>query len=146
MKKNQNGITLIALVITIIVLLILAGVSIAMLTGDNGILNQATRAKGDSLQAEAADKINMALNAEYGNILADKALSTDVLTANGLESADFVAEPATDKSITAEKVLEIKPTTTGKYKDYANTMSGTITYDSKTEKYTITPASYPVKK
>ena len=43
--KRQNGITLIALVITIIVLLILAGVSIAMLTGENGILNQAQEAK-----------------------------------------------------------------------------------------------------
>ena len=39
--KSTKGITLIALVITIIVLLILAGVSIAMLTGDNGILSQA---------------------------------------------------------------------------------------------------------
>lgn len=38
--RNQRGITLIALVITIIVLLILAGVSIAMLTGDNGILTK----------------------------------------------------------------------------------------------------------
>ena len=37
-KENDKGITLIALVITIIVLLILAGVSIAMLTGENGIL------------------------------------------------------------------------------------------------------------
>lgn len=42
--KNQKGITLIALVITIIVLLILAGVTIAMLTGENGILNKATTA------------------------------------------------------------------------------------------------------
>ena len=43
--KNVKGITLIALVITIIVLLILAGVSIAMLTGENGILTQAQKAK-----------------------------------------------------------------------------------------------------
>ena len=43
--KNKKGITLIALVITIIVLLILAGVSIAMLTGTNGILTQAQKAK-----------------------------------------------------------------------------------------------------
>ena len=43
--KNNKGITLIALVITIIVLLILAGVSIAMLTGNNGILTQANEAK-----------------------------------------------------------------------------------------------------
>ena len=44
-KKYERGITLIALVITIIVLLILAGVSIAMLTGDNGILTQGNNAK-----------------------------------------------------------------------------------------------------
>lgn len=39
MKENK-GITLIALVITIIVLIILAGVSIAMLTGNNGIISR----------------------------------------------------------------------------------------------------------
>ena len=38
MKSNSKGITLIALVITIIVLLILAGITIATLTGDNGII------------------------------------------------------------------------------------------------------------
>ena len=44
-QKNQNGITLIALVITIIVLLILAGISIATLTGPNGLLTRANEAK-----------------------------------------------------------------------------------------------------
>ena len=43
--KNNHGITLIALVITIVVLLILAGVTIATLTGDNGILTKAQEAK-----------------------------------------------------------------------------------------------------
>ena len=42
---REKGITLIALVITIIVLLILAGVSIATLTGDNGILTQSKKSK-----------------------------------------------------------------------------------------------------
>ena len=44
MKENK-GITLIALVITIIILLILAGVGIAMLTGDNGLFKRAKEAK-----------------------------------------------------------------------------------------------------
>ena len=44
-KAESQGITLIALVITIIVLLILAGVSISMLTGDNAILSKAWQAK-----------------------------------------------------------------------------------------------------
>ena len=43
--KQEKGITLMALVITIIVLLILAGVTIAMLTGDNGIISKAMQAK-----------------------------------------------------------------------------------------------------
>ena len=50
--KNNYGITLIALVITIIVLLILAGVSIAMLTGQNGILTQAQNAKKETEEAQ----------------------------------------------------------------------------------------------
>ena len=44
LMKNR-GITLIALVVTIIVILILAGISISMLTGQNGILNRAANAK-----------------------------------------------------------------------------------------------------
>lgn len=52
LKSNRKGITLIALVITIIVLLILAGVSIATLTGENGILNQANNAKNKTEEAK----------------------------------------------------------------------------------------------
>ena len=57
-KKNK-GITLIALVITIIVLLILAGVSIATLTGDNGILKQANQTKENNNSAAAKEKIQV---------------------------------------------------------------------------------------
>ena len=53
--KNNSGITLIALVITIIVLLILAGVSIAMLTGQNGILTQAQNAKNTTEEAQGEE-------------------------------------------------------------------------------------------
>ena len=56
LKRNEKGITLIALVITIIVLLILAGVSIAMLTGENGILTQAQRAKEETEEAQANEE------------------------------------------------------------------------------------------
>lgn len=44
-RENERGITLIALVITIIVLLVLAGVAITMLSGENGILKKAAQAK-----------------------------------------------------------------------------------------------------
>ncbi len=59
LKKEQIGITLIALVITIIVLLILAGVSIAMLTGNNGILTQANQAKENTKVATAKEKVQI---------------------------------------------------------------------------------------
>ena len=61
--KQKNGITLIALVITIIVLLILAGVSIAMLTGQNGILTQAQNAKTTNADKNAEEKIKLAVMA-----------------------------------------------------------------------------------
>ena len=55
--RNKEGITLIALVITIIVLLILAGVSIAMLAGTNGILTQAQLAKSETEKAAARESL-----------------------------------------------------------------------------------------
>lgn len=53
--RKERGITLIALVITIIVLLILAGVAIAMLSGENGILRKAVDAKDASMEAQQRD-------------------------------------------------------------------------------------------
>ena len=72
LKRKEQGITLIALVITIIVLLILAGVSIAMLTGENGILTQATNAKEKTTKAEEEEKVNMAV---LGSSIADNGYS-----------------------------------------------------------------------
>ena len=57
--KGSRGITLIALVITIIVLLILAAVSIATLTGENGILTQATRAGEETRGGEVDESIKL---------------------------------------------------------------------------------------
>ena len=74
--KNNKGITLIALVITIIVLLILAGVSIAMLTGDNGILTKATESTTATDLAEVLEKVNMELNAQMANAMAGDSFDT----------------------------------------------------------------------
>ena len=64
--KERNGITLIALVITIIVLLILAGVTIATLTGDNGILGKANEAKTTNDEEKAKEQIKIAVMGSYG--------------------------------------------------------------------------------
>ena len=61
-KRDTNtdkGITLIALVITIIVLLILAGVTIASLSGENGILERASRARNETNRAELVEKVKL---------------------------------------------------------------------------------------
>ena len=86
MAKERRGVTLIALVITIIVLLILAGVTIAMLTGENGIISKAMQAKTkteDSKETEEAGlkKIENYINgksAEAGVVIQDlKSIKSD---------------------------------------------------------------------
>ena len=146
MLKNNKGITLIALVITIIVLLILAGVSIAMLTGDNGILTQATNAKNNTKAAEVADKINMALNDELANLLANNQLSggasataTTIANANGISETEFSIVPTVanigNSTSTEQTVLSISGT--GDY----DGVSGRITCTSG--KYEVEKAKYP---
>ena len=60
-KENSKGITLIALVITIVVLLILASVSVAMLTGDNGILKKANEAKEETIISGEKEAIELSI-------------------------------------------------------------------------------------
>ena len=59
MLKNKKGITLVALVVTIVVLLILAGVSINLVLGDNGIIAKAKEAQRKSAEASQNDLISM---------------------------------------------------------------------------------------
>jgi len=70
MFKNQKGITLVSLVITIIVMLILAGVSIAMVLGDNGVLTQGTRSVErttlSALEEEASNAVIAVSTEGYG--------------------------------------------------------------------------------
>ncbi len=63
-KTKQTGITLVALVVTIVVLLILAGVSINLVLGENGLITQAKEAKDKTLEAEKAEGENLN-NASY---------------------------------------------------------------------------------
>lgn len=60
MLKEQKGITLVALIITIIVMLILAGVSISLVVGDNGVLTQAQDVEPKQVQATLKEAISLA--------------------------------------------------------------------------------------
>ena len=62
-KQKNTGITLIALVITIIVLLILAGISISMLSGDNSILQRVTDAKTKTIHANVLEQMQLEVSA-----------------------------------------------------------------------------------
>ena len=110
--RKENGITLIALVITIIVLLILAGITIAMLTGENGILNNATKSKSINELGAAKDlvalKANEAVtsyfestyvsstNANYDNENLQKAVSAAIAGMSNLPAGvSMAAAPAT---------------------------------------------------
>ncbi len=66
--KNKKGITLIALVITIVVLIILASVSIAMLTGDNGIITKAQEAAFRTEMAQIREMVDMHLLEKEMNV------------------------------------------------------------------------------
>ena len=68
MKKEKNeGITLIVLIITIIVLLILASVTIGTITGNNGTINSATKAKEKTEIAGEKETIEKAATSSMGN-------------------------------------------------------------------------------
>ena len=67
--KNNKGVTLVALVITIIVLLILAGVSIAMLVGEDGVLNRATNAADKTAAADAKSALENAVMGAQGSFV-----------------------------------------------------------------------------
>lgn len=60
MLKENKGVTLVALVITIIVLLILAGVTLSMVMGDSGIFSKANKASTETTISSAKDAVRLA--------------------------------------------------------------------------------------
>ena len=142
--NGKNGITLIALVITIIVLLILAGVTIATLTGDNGILTKAQNAKTQNDKATVKEKVDLAIAAsldETGKINLEQ-LKTNLNNVDGINPK--VEEDLTDSSFPLEVTVDgIKVTITkdsnGKYSTSVGESTGSSgggnSGISKTESY-----------
>ena len=144
--KNNKGITLIALVVTIIVLLILAGVSIAMLTGQNGILNRASEASYKSKLQDAAEamsyNVTESLTKYYNKAYADPN-STETADASvaaaiysGITSSINSGKAASDSTVTVTNNVtgasDIKdPTESG-----AKTV--VLTYNKHTKTGTVT--------
>ena len=89
-KSKETGITLIALVVTIVVLLILAGISISMLTGENGVITQAKKAKEETEIAEEKEAVQIAYTGAMGEKYdSDSITASDIqkqLDANGTKA------------------------------------------------------------
>ncbi len=111
MLKDKKGITLIALVITIVVLLILTGISIAMLTGDNGILTQAARAKEETEKAQANETNTLSSYEDViyeatGDVKQVEDSNPGVLEGSGTEQEPFVINSIEDLVVFADNVTK----------------------------------------
>lgn len=124
---NNKGITLIALVITIIVLLILAGVSIAMLTGQNGILTQANNSKSATVKAEAVEKINLTLSTIKSSIY-EKQVTNSAYNATSAATTDVVAIIKQEIASADLNAADSETAVEGKYTYHIDASTVTIKY------------------
>ena len=120
--KNEKGITLVALVITIIVLLILAGVTLSMVMGDSGIFGKANNAKEQTKLSNAEEIIKLAVLENKvksvsgdADALTNEALKTEIakkLTEQGYTVNGGTVTYYGDKTIDIESYLDKEKTTT----------------------------------
>ena len=134
---NNKGITLIALVITIIVLLILAGVSIAMLTGQNGILTQATNAGDKTSVAEVVERVNMELQAQYANALAGDSFDDKATIEKNIGTVDGFTITATVTQASDGTTGSVQIAVTGDDASKLDPATGKVEYVS--DQWKLTP-------
>lgn len=137
--RSQKGITLVALVVTIIVLLILAGVTIALVLGQDGIFGKAQTAatetnKQDFLQTVQMVLLNMKVDS-YSNTGAQ-------LPGNDNNTTDSVGMPSTPQ-LAAERVKNILESNYG-YKG-VTTSDASVVYNGVTVTIEGTASAYTAK-
>lgn len=132
--KNQKGITLVALVVTIVVLLILAGTSIAMLSGDNGIITNAQKATAANTEGQVTENIKNAYNTIKAEIIA-KSATNSAYKATATDTTAY-----SDKDIEGNLALTVS-------KEILSNSDLTAVPTEKTNGYTIvyTPADHKIK-
>ena len=113
-KNNMRGITLIALIVTIIVLLILAAISITMLTGQNSILNRASEAKNKTGVSQEEETVKLSIS--------------DALTQGlGTISTENLQNALRNNGLNGPLTGDGPWTYTGEYKKYNIEKSGSVT-------------------
>ena len=95
-KNKEKGVTLIALVVSVIVLIILAGVSIAMLVGENGIITQAQRAVQETEQAKQNEEKSLQELEGYIDSSLGGETATTVMEARGGKKYNYTTSITDD--------------------------------------------------
>ena len=115
-SKKENGITLVALVITIVLLLILSGIAIATLGGKNGLFARVKQAKKAHVQSEMQEQLTLALNElqvdKKGNASLDDVTQDWI---NTVISSDYNPTIKEDASLNGKLVVMNKSNITGKF-------------------------------
>ena len=143
MLKENKGVTLVALVITIIVLLILAGVTLAMVMGDSGIFGKANKASVNTNTSSAESAVSLAVleatTAQYDDATGDYTVANAVTTANANEKVGAALKDYTLEAVSS-KTNEAYVKKGDKYvvNEDGNKLKVTFTVD--TTKHTVTPA------
>ena len=146
--EQNNGITLIALVITIILLLILASVSISMLTGQNGILTQAQSAKIETENKSAEEKVKltvMGARADDGILTVGK-LRTELANYGGTVEGDTFPVTATvdGKSFTVDANGNVNSTENGTLGTVTGSETKNTTVKDSLGNQVVVPAGFKV--
>ena len=126
-KNRNNGITLIALIITIIVLLILAGITVSMLTGDNGLLNKTSEAQFKSDLSSFKEQLEIF---KTSKIMENNSFSEDTLNASADENTlQYNTKPA-EETGNIEKIIN---NIDNKYKGKVEIIKGQLIYNTQSK-------------
>lgn len=126
-KNRNNGITLIALIITIIVLLILAGITVSMLTGDNGLLNKTSEAQFKSDLSSFKEQLEIF---KTSKIMENNSFSEDTLNASaGENTLQYNTKPA-EETGNIEKIIN---NIDNKYKGKVEIIKGQLIYNTQSK-------------
>ncbi|MEI3395417.1 MAG: type II secretion system protein [Clostridia bacterium] len=116
MKYREKGITLVALVITIVILLILAGIAIAALTGDNGLFSRAQQAKEETIKSQLKEEITMSI----------QEIQTEELPKGNNVTLKTLAEGQLESKLKDITVELENDEINGEYKDYEYTIDSNL--------------------
>ena len=116
MKKESKGITLVTLVITIVVLLILAGIAIAALTGDNGLFSRAQQAKEETIKSQLKEEITMAI----------QEIQAEELPKGNNVTLETLADGQLEEKLEDITVELVEDEINGEYKNYEYTIDSNL--------------------